>query len=178
MQKWKYWIIFVIGIVLFSLITGYVIETEINKIKFTEFKVTNLVTTSLNKQKVKVIRVIDGDTIEIEGGDKVRYIGIDTPETVDPKQSIQCFGQEADIKNKELVEGKELELEKDVNNTDRYGRLLRYVWIDNEMINEKLIRLGYAKLETVPPDVKYSERLIKAEKDARVKNIGLWSKCR
>lgn len=77
----------------------------------------------------KVVRVIDGDTIEIEGGDRVRYIGIDTPETVDPRKPVQCYGQEASNKNKELVEGKTVELEKDVSETDKYGRLLRYVWL-------------------------------------------------
>src|SRR3990167_3408922 len=78
---------------------------------------------------VLVTRVIDGDTIEIEGGQKVRYIGIDTPETVDPRKPVQCFGVEASNKNKELVSGKRDRLEKDVSETDKYGRLLRYIYI-------------------------------------------------
>jgi micrococcal nuclease len=67
-----------------------------------------------NLQKAKVVRVIDGDTIELEDGKKVRYIGIDTPETVDPRRDPQCFGKEASLQNKELVEGKDIYLEKDV----------------------------------------------------------------
>src|SRR4030042_2567140 len=78
---------------------------------------------------ILVTRVIDGDTIEIEGGQKVRYIGIDTPEKVDPRPSVQCYGKEAAAKNKELVEGKRVRLEKDVSETDKYGRLLRYVFV-------------------------------------------------
>src|SRR5687767_6587423 len=69
----------------------------------------------------KVVRVIDGDTIELENGQKVRYIGIDTPETKKPRTPVQCFGQEAYQKNKELIEGREVLLEKDVSETDRYG---------------------------------------------------------
>ncbi|MBI3335237.1 MAG: thermonuclease family protein [Candidatus Portnoybacteria bacterium] len=76
----------------------------------------------------KVARVIDGDTIELENGQRVRYIGIDTPETSDPRKPIQCFGIEAAKKNQELVEGKMVRLEKDVSERDRYARLLRYVY--------------------------------------------------
>ena len=67
-----------------------------------------------------VVRVVDGDTIELEGGERLRYIGIDTPETVDPRKEVQCFGKEASAKNKELVEGQAVRLEKDVSETDRF----------------------------------------------------------
>ena len=134
--------------------------------------------TPIIRQKVKVIRVIDGDTVEIENGEKVRYIGMDTPETVDPRKPVQCFGKEASLKNKNLVEGKEVELEVDISNIDKYGRLLRYVWLNGVMINEELVKEGYARVETIPPDVKYSQILLSAEKDARSNNRGLWSKCR
>ena len=127
-----------------------------------------------NKQAVKVVRVVDGDTIEIEGGQKIRYIGIDTQETVDPRKSVECFGQEASDKNKELVEGKEVALEKDVSETDKYGRLLRYVWIGDLLINEFLVQEGYAQSSSYPPDVKYQERLDEAEKKAREEQKGLW----
>jgi len=130
--------------------------------------------TITNRQMVKVIRVVDGDTIEIEGGQKVRYIGIDTPETVDPRKSVQCFGKEASDKNKELVEGKEVELEKDVSETDKYGRLLRYVWIGDLLINEFLVQEGYAQSSSYPPDVKYQERFDEAEQKAREEEKGLW----
>lgn len=126
---------------------------------------------------VKVTRVIDGDTIEIEGGQKVRYIGIDTPETVHPDKSIQCFGNEASDKNKELVEGKSIRLEKDVSETDKYGRLLRYVYLDSTFVNKFLVEEGYAYSSTYPPDVKYQETLNAAQQQAQLSKKGLWSSC-
>ena len=130
-----------------------------------------------NRQSVKVTRVIDGDTVEIEGGQKVRYIGIDTPETVHPDMKVQCFGKEASNKNKELVEGKMVELEKDVSETDKYGRLLRYVYIGQIFVNDYLVRQGYAHASSYPPDIKYQGQLQEAEKEARDNNRGLWGEC-
>lgn len=128
-----------------------------------------------------MVRVIDGDTIELEGSRKVRYIGIDTPESVDPRQPIQCFGKEAAEKNKEWVLGKEVRLEKDVSETDRYGRLLRYVYVrvgETELlVNEGLVREGFAHSSSYPPDVKYQERLRLAEQEAREVGRGLWNEC-
>lgn len=121
-----------------------------------------------------VTRVIDGDTIEIESGQKIRYIGIDTPETVYPSKPVECFGKEASNKNKELVEGKEVKLVKDVSETDKYGRLLRYVWIGDTFVNDYLVRYGYAYASTYPPDVKYSEQFVQAQEEARVNSRGLW----
>ena len=122
----------------------------------------------------KVARVVDGDTVKLESGEVVRYIGIDTPETVDPRKPIQCYGKEASAKNRELVEGKEVKLEKDVSNTDKYNRLLRYIWLDNTLINELLVREGYAKSSTYPPDVKYQDRIVQAQSLAQQENKGLW----
>lgn len=130
-----------------------------------------------SKQMVKVIRVIDGDTIEIEGGQKVRYIGINTPETVDPRRPVMCFGKEAAIKNKELVEGKEIRLEKDISETDKYARLLRYVYIGDLFVNDYLVRQGYAYASSYPPDVKYQQQFREAQKEAQENNRGLWSFC-
>lgn len=124
---------------------------------------------------VKVIRVIDGDTIEIDGGQKVRYIGIDTPETVDPREPVGCYGKESSDKNKELVLDKEVRLEKDVSETDKYGRLLRYVWVGDLMVNEYLVEEGYAMSSSYPPDIKYQERFVEAQRKAREENKGLWS---
>jgi len=124
-----------------------------------------------------VTRVIDGDTIEIEGGYKVRYIGIDTPETVHPSKPVECFGIEASNKNKELVEGKRVRLEKDVSETDKYGRLLRYIWVGDVFVNDYLVRQGYAYASTYPPDVKYSEQFVRAQREARENNRGLWASC-
>lgn len=137
-----------------------------------------------NMDRATVSRVIDGDTIEIETGEKIRYIGVDTPETKHPNKPVQCFGREAAQKNKELVEGKEVLLEKDVSDTDRYGRLLRYVYLPNPdatdeaiFVNEILIEQGFAQVITYPPDVKYHELLLQAQKEAQSEESGLWSTC-
>jgi micrococcal nuclease len=135
----------------------------------------------LEGQETTVKRVVDGDTIEIEDGQKVRYIGIDTPETVDPRRPVDCFGKEASNENKKLVEGKKVILVKDVSETDKYGRLLRLVYLSrpegNLFINDYLVRQGFAKVVTYPPDVKYAEEFKKAEEEARNNNRGLWQKC-
>ncbi|MFA9288715.1 MAG: thermonuclease family protein [Weeksellaceae bacterium] len=132
----------------------------------------------------RVAKVTDGDTIELESGEKVRYIGVDTPETKHPKKSVQCFGQEASLENKVLVEGKTIYMEKDVSETDRYGRLLRYIYIPNPeatqeaiFLNEYLVEQGFARVITYPPDVKYHSILKDAETEARENERGLWSKC-
>lgn len=125
-----------------------------------------------------VTKVIDGDTITIEGGQVIRYIGIDTPETVHPSKPVECFGTEASNKNKELVEGKRVKLEKDVSETDKYGRLLRYVWIGDLFVNDYLVREGYAYAYTYPPDVKYAEQFVQAQQEARENNRGLWDTCK
>src|SRR3990167_585724 len=109
---------------------------------------------------VLVTKVVDGDTIEIEDGQKVRYVGIDTPETVDPRRAVGCFGKEASNKNKELVEGKIVILETDVT-------LL--------FVNDYLVREGYAKNYTYPPDVKFNAQFLEAEREARGENKGLWN---
>lgn len=126
---------------------------------------------------VKVTRVIDGDTIEIEGGERVRYIGIDTPETVDPRKSIQCFGVEASKKNKELVEGKMVRLEKDITDRDKYHRLLRYVWLGDTLINLSLVEQGFAHSYSYPPDIKLQDQFVAAERQAREAKIGFWNTC-
>src|SRR3989344_7632586 len=125
----------------------------------------------------KVVRVIDGDTVEVEGGQTVRYIGIDTPETVHPQKTVECFGREASNKNKELVEGKFVQLEKDVSETDKYGRLLRYVYVDGVFVNELLVKEGFAHASSYPPDVKYQDLLVNAQKEAQSQNSGLWPGC-
>jgi endonuclease YncB( thermonuclease family) len=132
----------------------------------------------------QVTKVVDGDTIDVEiDGQKakVRYIGVDTPETVDPRKPVQCFGADAKKKNQELVEGKTVYLSKDVSETDRYGRLLRFVYVTNGdttiFVNEALVKDGYAHVLTVPPDVSKAEYFKSLEEEARTKNLGLWSSC-
>lgn len=132
-----------------------------------------------------VTKIVDGDTIHISTGQKVRYIGIDTPETKDPKKGQQCFGQEASQKNKELVDGKEIRMEKDVSETDRYGRLLRYVYVTDKtaspaatiFVNEYLVKEGYAYAVTFPPDVKYYNHFRELQNEAMRLKKGLWGKC-
>ncbi len=124
---------------------------------------------------VLVTRVIDGDTIEIEGGETIRYIGIDTPETVHPEKPVEYFGKEASEKNRELVEGRIVRLEKDIQNKDAYGRLLRYVWLGDTMVNVELVRLGYAYSYSFPPNVTYQELILQAEQEARQNERGLWA---
>jgi len=122
-------------------------------------------------------RVIDGDTIEVEiEGEsyKVRYIGIDTPELHHPEKPVEYYAQEAYEKNRELVEGQTVYLEKDVSETDQYGRLLRYVYVGDTFVNAYLVQQGYALVSTYPPDVKYQERFLELQREAREAGRGLW----
>ena len=107
--------------------------------------------------------VIDGDTIKVSIDGQVytvRYIGIDTPETVHPDKAVERMGPEASAANARLVMGQVVRLEKDVSETDHYGRLLRYIWVGDLMVNAELVRLGYAQVSTYPPDVKYQETFL------------------
>ncbi len=182
-------IIFLLILTFFSFINEKLklLKTETNSPTTIITKITPTVTFQskiTNLEKVKVIRVIDGDTIEIENKKKVRYIGINTPEISDKRKTISCFGQEAFLKNKQLVEGKEIYLKKDVSETDKYNRLLRYIFLSEKettdeanFVNLFLIANGYANLMTVPPDVKYEEIFRIAQKNAREKKLGLWNMC-
>jgi micrococcal nuclease len=125
---------------------------------------------------VTVTRVVDGDTLDIspsvEGLSRVRLIGMDTPEVY---FGTQPYGPEASAFAKRELEGEEVELELDVQKVDPYGRLLAYVYLPNgEMFNETLLEEGYAQVATFPPNVKYVERFLKAQREARAANRGLW----
>jgi micrococcal nuclease len=131
----------------------------------------------INSELYLVTRVVDGDTIEVEiNGERkrVRYIGVDTPETVHPSKPVQCYGKEASEYNKKLVEGKWVRLEKDISETDKYDRLLRYVYVGDMFVNFELVSGGFASVITYPPDVKYIEKFLNAVKIARAENRGLW----
>lgn len=130
------------------------------------------------KSTEKVSRVIDGDTFEIQGGIKVRLIGIDTPEMKNKNKTIDCFALEAKKKAEDLLTNKEVVLEKDVSETDRYGRLLRYVYLNGEMINDTLVKDGFAKISTFPPDVKNAQIFLASERMAREAKAGLWQACK
>src|SRR5687768_1322571 len=137
-------------------------------------------------QPVALIEVTDGDTIRVDvdsRNEPVRLILIDAPETHDPNNPPECFGQEATTYLSWLLSlGGDLYLETDVSDRDRFGRLLRYVWLDFGdgevyLVNEALVRAGYAAFSTFPPDVKYVEEIREAGQFARENSYGLWSGC-
>ena len=129
-------------------------------------------------ERAEVLRVVDGDTllVRLNGRSvRVRYIGIDAPESVRPDSPVESMGPEAAQANKELVDGRRVLLERDVSDTDRHGRLLRYVWVGDMMVNGELVRRGYAQAITYPPDVKYQSWLRQLETEAREQQRGLWA---
>lgn len=130
------------------------------------------------KNFAKIVRVIDGDTVKLETGESLRYIGINAPERG------KCFYNEAKNKNRELVEGKIAEFAKDVSEADKYGRLLRFVYLDPTtasgqaiFVNEVLVREGYARAYPYPPDLTLSAKFSQAENLAREQNLGIWKYC-
>lgn len=143
---------------------------------------------SYNYADVYVKRVIDGDTLQLETGERVRLIGIDTPEmhdsdklyrdsarTKQDTETIKELGIRAYKFTKSLIEGKRVSLEFDVEKYDRYGRLLAYVYLkDKTFVNAKIIEEGYASLMTIPPNVKYADLLLKLYQQARNNRRGLW----
>ena len=128
---------------------------------------------------VQVVRVIDGDTIQVccvfGDREKVRYIGINTPEIHHPMKGIEPFGKEAAEANRKLVDGKTVRLEFDVQQVDRYNRLLAYVFLkDGTFVNAWLVEHGFAQVMTVPPNVKHQELFLKLQRGAREARKGLW----
>ncbi len=135
-----------------------------------------------------LVEVVDGDTIEIETREgeteTVRLIGVDTPETRDPRRPVQCFGAEATAFTTLLLsldDDGELRVERDVSDRDRYGRLLRYVWLEiggePYLLNEAIARSGYGDSSAYPPDVKHQDRIDEGERFAREYELGLWQAC-
>ncbi len=130
-------------------------------------------------KEYRVRNVIDGDTVELDNGSKVRYIGIDTPETrrrhgdswvYEP----QPYAEKAKELNRQLVGGKTVRLEFDVQRKDKYGRLLAYCFVDDLFVNAKMLEEGMAFLYTLSPNVKYVDLLVEKQKAARQNNRGLW----
>lgn len=142
-------------------------------------------------EEATIVRVVDGDTVvvEISGRSEgpgagmadigeeypVRLIGIDTPESVKPNSPVECFGREASSAAAALLDGADVRLVKDVEETDRYDRLLRYVYLEGEMANARLVANGYASVYTYPPNIRWSELFVELQRDARENNRGLWS---
>lgn len=131
----------------------------------------------------EVIRVVDGDTIHvmIDGQDTtVRFIGINTPETVAQDRPIECYGPQASDRTRDLLEGRQVWLEYDPvsGDTDRYGRTLAYVWLDDErMVNEMLVREGFAEEYTYSEGYRHQRELRAAERQAQQADAGLWGAC-
>lgn len=124
-----------------------------------------------------VVKVVDGDTIHVRLGDrleKVRYIGVNTPEVHHPRLGEQPGGREAWAVNRRLVGERHVRLELDVQARDRYGRLLAYVWVGETMVNAELVARGYAQVMTLPPNVRYQQLFLRLQRDARQAGRGLW----
>ncbi len=142
-------------------------------------------------EAAKIVRVVDGDTViaritkitggpgagEVEKGEEysVRLIGIDTPETVKPGSPVECFGKEASRATTDLLEGVDVRMVKDVEDRDRFDRLLRYIYIGQEMANARLVVNGYASAYTYPPDVRHADLFVQLQREARENDRGLWS---
>jgi len=163
-----------------------IIVLVLNKIGIIDIKdyINNRQNTSNNinnseQTLYEIVRVVDGDTFVISykgKNEKVRLIGVDTPESVHPDEEKNTeFGDVVSNYSKEMLKGKHVELEFDVEQRDRYGRLLAYVYIDGQMYNKLLLQKGYAKLATYPPNVKYVDDFTVLQKQARENKLGLWS---
>lgn len=138
-------------------------------------------TPALAKNTYPVIKVVDGDTLDVlihEKTVRLRLIGLDTPETVDPRKPVQCFGKAASDKAKEMLSGKTVRLEYDASQgtLDKYGRTLAYVYLpDGTLFNEYMIAAGYAHEYTYNLPYKYQKEFEAAEKSAREEKKGLWA---
>jgi micrococcal nuclease len=124
-----------------------------------------------------VVKVVDGDTIHVRLGsriEKVCYIGMNAPELHHPTKGEQPGGREAAEANRKLVEGQTVRLELDLQERDKYGRLLAYVYVGDIMVNAEMVAQGYAQVMTIPPNVKYQDLFLKLQREARLLRVGLW----
>jgi len=171
------------------LITCYLYANEPAAVYYSEEgKFTIPFGKTCNYTNILVRRVIDGDTLQLETGERLRLIGIDTPEmhesdklyrdahrTKQDTSTIKELGRRAYEFTKNLVEGKRVSLEFDIEKRDKYGRLLAYVYLkDGTFVNAEAVRGGYASLMTIPPNVKYADLFLKLFQEARVNKRGLW----
>ena len=130
-----------------------------------------------NDNMFLVVRVIDGDTIELDSGEIVRYLDVDTPETVHPSKPVECFGPEATQRNIELVQGRYVRLDIPTERTDKYGRLLAYVYTNDGFVNGALVWGGYAYARSYGESGSLYDTLVQLEDGARTKQKGLWATC-
>jgi micrococcal nuclease len=176
-----------ITLLLFAVVHQYILKldppTQPKPIDPQSISVIPITDLGPNVQVATVSKVTDGDTIELSTGQKIRYIGVNTPETKHPTKGLECFGKEASAKNKELVEGKEVLLTKDVSETDRYGRLLRFVYVQQAsdsalFVNNYLVEQGFAHASSFPPDIAKNDDFNEAQRYAQQNNKGLWTACK
>jgi len=136
---------------------------------------------SSSKTQAIVTKVMDGDTIEVKSGNskpiKIRLLGIDTPETHHPTKPVGCYGPEASNFTTNALIGKKVELEYDIEQYDKYGRTLAFVYLDGKRFNDILVKEGYAKTLTIAPNKKYSFTLLKLEIEAEKNMVGMWGSC-
>ena len=128
----------------------------------------------------RVVEVLDGDTIVVARGSSrhtVRLLGIDTPETHHPTKPVECYGPEASAYTTRRLLGRLVQLEDDVETYDVYGRRLAYVYLDGERFDDELLRLGYARLLVIEPNVAYARTMLDEELTARQRRVGLWGSC-
>jgi micrococcal nuclease len=137
---------------------------------------------STRSDDARVVRVVDGDTVVVQTGgrqERVRYIGVDTPESVKPGTPVQCFAKAASAANKRLIEGRAVRIVEDREARDRYGRTLAYVYraSDGLFVNAELVRRGYARPLTIRPNVAHAAEFSRLAASARRAHRGLWSRC-
>jgi micrococcal nuclease len=130
----------------------------------------------------RVSRVIDGDTVRMrlrDGTETVRYIGVDTPETVKPGEPVQCYGKRASAFNRRLAEGRHVQLRFGRERRDRYGRLLAYVYLrgHERSLSATLIAHGYGRVLTIPPNTAHARSFGRLERRAQQRRLGLWGSC-
>ncbi|UHA72042.1 thermonuclease family protein [Paenibacillus sp. 481] len=137
--------------------------------------------TTAGRISAKVVKVVDGDTLDIQlengqSNERIRLLLVDTPESVHPKKPVQPFGREASDFAKKKLQNRDVEVEFDVSERDKYGRLLAYIWVDGQMFNEELLREGFARVAYVyPPNVKYVDQFREVQTEARKAERGIWS---
>ena len=125
----------------------------------------------------RVTRVVDGDTIKLRNGETVRYLDIDTPETVHPSKPVECYGPDSTAHNNKLVNGKVVYLYVGENAKDKYGRTLAYVFTNNSFVNGELVSEGFATVRSYGQPGELFENLMEFQKKARLLDKGLWGKC-
>ena len=177
LYKYKIKILLILGIIILCSFVIYFSEKKDSYV----YKLKNV--PKIEKGiEYRVVNVLDGDTFEIKIANKitkVRMLGIDTPETLDPRKPVQCFGKEASEKTKSLLTGKSVTLVSDKSQSyaDKYLRILAYVYEDEMFINQYLVENGYAREYTYDKSYKFQSDFKNLEKTAKGNRIGLWSKC-